>query len=166
MNVNKPIVISEEEELEFRNATRCSNCNKKSMNVMNKLYRDVKTQKTKMTNSSEVLSWGVSPKTKKQNNLGDSLVSKPKKQNKPTKPILGDSLGSKPKKHNKTTTPPKKKQLLGGLGLGGSKDSVRIVFWFYWIFGLLPKGSPRIFLLYCYFFFWFTSQRVSYDPTW
>ena len=63
MNVNKPTVLSEEEESEFRNATRCSNC-KKLMNVMKKLEMPKhKIEEPKITNSSEVLSWGGCPKT-------------------------------------------------------------------------------------------------------
>ena len=62
----KPLVISEEEELEFRNATRCSICNKR-FDECDENVRDAKTQnkRTTISNSSEVLSWGGYPKTKK-----------------------------------------------------------------------------------------------------
>ena len=58
MNVNKPMVFSGEKELEFRNATRCSICNKILMNGEKIEMPKHKIKETQITNSSEVLSLG------------------------------------------------------------------------------------------------------------
>ena len=165
MNVNKPTVLSEEEESEFRNATRCSNC-KKLMNVMKKLEMPKhKIEEPKITNSSEVLSWGGCPKT--TNNPRILSRSKPKA------PII--TLKKHPPQKNNNPGrlfgEQNKKQLLGGLGLEGGAQRLCHDYFCFLVYSLdcfclLISNSIlffRVQQLRCPWQYW-CCELISVDP--